>query len=182
MVEPCGPEGSEPSPWVAGGGPVVVVNSGGAVSAIVFAAAGLPRRAHETPAAWGNAAGGIGILHSSRRKSQPVITEGFPMHIRRTTHWKFDQPISLPFIAAIADEHPETTADAPPPAPPAPAVKERRGATAGSDDARAHDGQTYSVGAEQAQAGRVGTGRTPLSADDETGHARRRVAVGTRPD
>ena len=49
------------------------------------------------------------------------------MHTRRTVYTVREMAVSLPFLPCLADEHPEVTTDAPPPAPPAPAVKERRG-------------------------------------------------------
>ena len=47
------------------------------------------------------------------------------MNIRRTTYTVRGEHVSLPFIATLADEHPETIE--PPPAPESPRVKERRG-------------------------------------------------------
>jgi len=40
------------------------------------------------------------------------------MPIRRTVYWKFGEPISLPFVACLSDEHPEVIDGAPPPEPP----------------------------------------------------------------
>ncbi len=45
--------------------------------------------------------------------------------IRRTTYWKFGQPITLAFIAFVADQHPEVDDGAPPAPPGPPKVKER---------------------------------------------------------
>ena len=39
------------------------------------------------------------------------------MRIRRTVYWRFDQPITLPFVSCLADAHPALLDDAPPPAP-----------------------------------------------------------------
>ena len=47
------------------------------------------------------------------------------MRIRRTVYWKFGAPITLAFLACIADQHPEAVE--PPPAPATANVKERRG-------------------------------------------------------
>jgi hypothetical protein len=47
------------------------------------------------------------------------------LRIRRTVYWKFGAPITLAFLACIADQHPEAVE--PPPAPATANVKERRG-------------------------------------------------------
>jgi hypothetical protein len=47
------------------------------------------------------------------------------LRIRRTVYWKFGAPITLAFLARIADQHPEAVE--PPSAPATANVKERRG-------------------------------------------------------
>jgi hypothetical protein len=67
-------------------------------------------------------------------KEVTYTTGRLPMHIRRTTYAVRGEHVSLPFIATLADEHPEVVAVAPAPAPPTPPC--------------APNAQTHSVGVE----------------------------------
>ena len=48
------------------------------------------------------------------------------MRIRRTVYWRFDQPITLPYVSCVGDIHPELTADTPPPTAPPPKLRFER--------------------------------------------------------
>jgi hypothetical protein len=49
-----------------------------------------------------------------RRRSSAARSSSMPGRgIRRTTYWAFGKPVSLAYIPALADEHPEAISDEP---------------------------------------------------------------------
>ena len=69
---------------------------------------------HPTSVASGNEApaAGLATCHAQSRAARfPSMSAS---GIRRTTYWAGGKPVSLAYIPALADEHPEATSDQPP--------------------------------------------------------------------